>query len=87
MRSLAKEYIFRVLLCQDLLVDRTRSPKKRKPKEHNFINKMVGHAPGAENALHIYQTWNKNATAATIREMDAQNLLSSIIGMICEHRL
>lgn len=34
-----------------------------------------------------YQTWNKNTTAAMRREMDAQNLLSSIIGVKCDHRL
>lgn len=54
--SLAKEYIFRVLLCQDLLMDKVS--EKEKTQRARVINKMVGHAPGAENALHIYQTWN-----------------------------
>lgn len=49
--SLAKEYIFRVLLCQDLLMDKVS--EKEKTQRAQVINKMVGHAPGAENALHI----------------------------------
>lgn len=66
----AEEYIFRVLVGQDLLMDKVSGEEKTKRAQ--VINKTVGHIPGAENALHIYQTWNKNANTAMRCEHDGQ---------------
>lgn len=49
---LAKEYIFRVLLCQDLLMDKVSEKETIQRAQVN--NKTVDHVPGAENALYIY---------------------------------
>lgn len=50
---LAVEYIFRVLLCQDLLTDKVSEKERIRRAQVN--NKTVDHVPGAKNALHIYQ--------------------------------
>lgn len=82
---LAEAHIFRVLVGRDLLMDKVSA--KEKTQRAQVINKMVGHTLGAENALHIYQTWNKNANTAMRREYDGQQYMVRSLGLRLSHML